>query len=131
MKINIDIENREINKKNVECYIPKINGVPVMGTGYIIKDSINSDGKKTDNLDLAKSILNRKVDGINKFLEVNYKFLDKKEIKYTQKDLEEAFEAGRKQYSRLTWSDEFVDDFTYNSFKEWFEKFKTNQENKI
>lgn len=52
----------------------------------------------------------------------------KKEITFTKEDLEKAFKAGRKQYSRLTWSDEFVDDFTYTDFTEWFKKFN-NEDN--
>ena len=76
MKISIDIEQREINKKSVDCYIPKINGIPVMGSGYIIKESINSEGKKTDNLDLAKSILNRKINELNNFINENGRFFE-------------------------------------------------------
>jgi hypothetical protein len=43
--------------------------------------------------------------------------------KYSEEDLKLAFEAGRKQISRLTWGDDFVDYWKY-TFKEWIEKFK-------
>lgn len=75
MKISIDVEPREISKKQVDCYIPKINDVPVMGNGYIIKESISQEGKRFDNIELAKSILNRKVNEINEFMKVNSIFL--------------------------------------------------------
>ena len=71
MKISIEVENRIINNKEVSCYIPTINGVSVMNNGYIIKESINSEGKKTDNLELAKSILQNKIEEINRFINSN------------------------------------------------------------
>lgn len=43
---------------------------------------------------------------------------------YSEEDLKKAFNAGRKQYSKLTWGDDFVDEWTWSNFKEWFTKFK-------
>ena len=42
---------------------------------------------------------------------------------FTKEDLKEAFKAGRKKTSRLTWSDEYIDEWKY-TFKEWFNKLK-------
>lgn len=75
MKISIDIETREVNKRQVDCYIPKINDIPVLGTGFILKESINSEGKKIDNIELAKFFLNKKVNDINEFMKANSIFL--------------------------------------------------------
>lgn len=74
MNISIDVENKLVNNKEVSCYIPKINDIPVMENGYIFKESVNQEGKKTDNLELAKSILQNKVNEINKFIDSNNRF---------------------------------------------------------
>lgn len=60
MKTSIDIELRVHDKKEVLCYIPKVNGVSVM-SGYIIKESIGFNGNKTDNLELAEFFLQKTV----------------------------------------------------------------------
>lgn len=76
MKITIEIENRIVNKKETPCYIPKINDVSVLGEyGYILKNSMNDKGEVTDNLKLAKSYIQDKVDEINSFMDKNSKFL--------------------------------------------------------
>jgi hypothetical protein len=72
--ISIDIENRTIKDKEHTCYIPKINGVPVLGTGYIFKESVSKTGEITDNLELAKSILKSKINEINEFIKSNNVF---------------------------------------------------------
>jgi hypothetical protein len=79
MKISIDIENRLVTnggvEKEVVCYVPRINGHPVMGTSYILKESVNNEREKTDNLELARFFLQRKIDEINKFINSNNIFL--------------------------------------------------------
>lgn len=76
MKITIEIENRIVNKKDIPCYIPKINNVSVLGKhGYILKNSINDKGEVVDNLELAKSYLQVKIDEINSFMDKNLEFL--------------------------------------------------------
>jgi hypothetical protein len=80
MKISIDIETREVNKRRVDCYIPKINDVPVLGTGFILKESINSEGKKIDNIELAKFFLNKKVNDIKDFMMENLKFIQNSKL---------------------------------------------------
>ncbi len=77
MKITIDIENRIINKKDTPCYIPKINNVSILGEhGYILKNSINDKGEVTDNIELANTYLQVKIDEINSFMDKNSKFLN-------------------------------------------------------
>lgn len=76
MKTSIDIENRLHNGKEKLCYIPKINDIPIMDNGYILVESINNDGIKSDNLEMAKFFLDAKVSEINKFIEKNFKFIN-------------------------------------------------------
>ena len=54
--------------------------------------------------------------------------MNKKELtkEYTIDDLKKAFYAGRKTYSRVTWGDDFVDEYTYESFTE-YKKRKINK----
>ena len=56
--------------------------------------------------------------------------MEELEKKYTEEDLKKAFKAGRKQYSKLTWGDDFVDDWSWSNFKEWFTKFKEKNESR-
>ena len=49
---------------------------------------------------------------------------DMSDMKYTEEDIRKAFEAGREQSSRMTWGDEWVDEFRYDTFEDWFDKDK-------
>ena len=74
-QIDIDIEDRVIKNKTVSCYIPKINGVEVLGdNGYILRES-ESNGVKTDNKELAMKFIKYKLDEIDFFMQKNSKFL--------------------------------------------------------
>jgi hypothetical protein len=46
---------------------------------------------------------------------------------YTEEDLKKAFKAGRKQYSKLTWGDDFVDEWTYENFQSWLTKYNKKE----
>jgi len=85
----IDIENRMWKGKSVPCYIPKINGIPIMSEhSFFLKESIllvyDENGKiihtkKTDNKKEAKSVLQHKIKELKeleKLLEKNYKFFN-------------------------------------------------------
>lgn len=74
MITSIDIEQRNIKGKITDVYIPKINNIPVLENGYIIKENVVGD-KKIDNIKMAQSILDNKVELINNFLKTNSKFL--------------------------------------------------------
>ena len=76
MKSEIKIENRLIKDKEIPCYIPTINDIPILGIGYILKDSINNNGVKTDNYSLAEYFLKSKLKEIENFLNKNDKFIN-------------------------------------------------------
>lgn len=73
--IDISIETRVHSGKEQECYIPKINGVPVLDNGYILKISIDQNGNVKDNIDLAKWYITNKISEINSFMKNNSKFI--------------------------------------------------------
>ena len=77
MERKIDIETRlNRNGKEVDCYIPKINGINILGENcFILKESVSLTGVITNNLEFTKSILEDKVKEVEKFLLKNGKLL--------------------------------------------------------
>lgn len=70
------MEEIQHSGKMVKCFIPKINGIPVLGNGYIIAESINNEGVVKNNIEVAEFFLNKKKKEIQKFFDENSKFLD-------------------------------------------------------
>jgi len=104
MTTSIDIEVRNHNQKDIICYIPKINGIPVMDTGFIIKESSNSDGVIHDNIEYANFILSNKVEEIKRFLKTNKEFLVEKTAApkiSKMRELELRLESENPQFNRV------------------------------
>lgn len=70
MKSEIIIEKRLIKGKEIECYVPKINGINILeSNSFILKESIVNDKEKFDNIKIAEFFLQDKIKEINIFLE--------------------------------------------------------------
>lgn len=75
MKSEIIIEKRLIKGKEIDCYVPKIDGIDVLEhNSFILKES-TTDKEIFDNIKIAEFFLQNKIDEINNFLEKNNKFI--------------------------------------------------------
>ena len=75
---------------------------------------------------LDEALENETKESLSEWLESKREADDENEIRYSKADLKAAFKAGRKQTSRLTCGDEYIDEWKY-TFKEWFNKLKNKK----